>query len=452
MKSNIVFFLRYMLQTVSLVAFVLFLADLSYPLGPESPLLQWFSRLDPWLLLSQLRWQQEVPYWVWLPLLTLTATLLWGRVFCGWLCPFGAFLALTDKLGRVIFKKMSLTRTKVLHAAQAMKYYWLIFLVIVFFLGSNWVFFLTPFALLSHEIVQVLQGYVPWMLVGITVGTLLFSRLWCSVFCPTGVLLSLVARLRLFRYLITENCVHCAKCTRICSSGTAPTDTGVAKEGCLACGDCQRVCPTKAINWRHSLWRDGNSQFASIDNVAATKPQSSRRQFFKVAFAVALAAAAWKKTVWAAERVLRPPGALPEVDFTAICNRCGRCVQVCPSKALRPMPITDGIANFETPYIIPRKNRCDLCLACQAVCPTGAIAQVPLEKVRMGQAAIDKSRCIAWNESKLCFICGEQCLVLAIEGDEHHRPTILADKCVGCGSCENACPVDGEAAIRVLPQ
>ncbi|WP_083795445.1 4Fe-4S dicluster domain-containing protein [Thermosinus carboxydivorans] len=136
-----------------------------------------------------------------------------------------------------------------------------------------------------------------------------------------------------------------------------------------------------------------------------------------------MATAFWEKTVWAAEKVLRPPGALPEPEFTAVCNRCGRCIKV----------------------------RCDLCLACQEVCPTGAIAKVPLEKVRMGRAVIDQHRCIAWNEGKACLICGEQCPVLAIAADEQHRPSVLVDKCVGCGSCENACPVDGEAAIRVFP-
>jgi ferredoxin-type protein NapH len=452
MKFKIALYLRYALQTISLVSFVLLLANLSYPLGPEVLLLQSFSQLDPWLLLSQLRWQQEVPHWVWLPLLNLTATLLWGRLFCGWLCPFGAFLALADKLGRTVLKNMSLARAKVLQTVQPMKYYWLLFLVIVFVLGSNWVFFLTPFALFSHEIVRIVQGNIPWILIGIAAGTLLFSRLWCSVLCPTGVLLSLAARLRLFRYQVAGNCMHCGKCMKVCSVGAALADTDVAQDGCLGCGDCRRACPAKAISWQLSSWSGKSRQVALADDIAATKRQSSRRQFFKVGFAVVMAAALWKRTVWAAEKVLRPPGALPEVDFTAVCNRCGRCIQVCPSKALRPMPVTGGIGNFETPYIIPRKNRCDLCLACQEVCPTGAIEKVPLEKIRMGKAAIDKSRCIAWNESKLCFICGEQCPVQALEGGEQHQPVILLDKCVGCGSCENACPVDGEAAIRVFPQ
>lgn len=386
--------IRYILQAISLISFVLLLARLSYPPGLETQLLLWFSRLDPWLLLNHLRWWQEVPFWAFLPLLTLTVTVLWGRLFCSWLCPFGAFMTLTDKTAKTLYKNASPARTKVLLALQPIRHYWLLLLAIIFILGSNWVLFLTPFALFGHEIVRILQGYIPWTLIAITAATLLFSRVWCVVLCPTGALLSLAARLR-------------------------PPRSGPP---------------------------------APIDDTVATKPQSSRRRFLKTAFVVTVAAVLWKKAVWAAEKVLRPPGALAEPDFTAVCNRCGRCINVCPSKALRPMPITTGIANFETPYIIPRQNRCDLCLACQEVCPTGAIAQVPLEKIRMGVAVIDKSRCIAWNNDKLCFICGEQCPVLAIESDDHHRPAILADKCVGCGSCENACPVHGEAAIRVVPK
>ncbi len=443
--------LRYTLQLLSLLSFIVLIAALSYPPGLENQILQWVSRFDPWLLLSQLRWQQEVPSWTWLPLVTVVSTLLWGRVFCGWICPFGGLLMVADKLGRCFFPQLSTLRSKVLCAGQPIRGYWFIFLVTVFVLGSNWVFFFTPFALFNHEIVRTFQGQIPWLLIGILFGTLLFSRLWCSVLCPTGVLLSLIGRLRFFRYKVTGDCVQCGKCKRTCPVGVSTVLSGMAQEGCLVCGDCQRVCPTRAIEWKHSFIWNKDSQDASNDDVVSREHQESRRKFFKVAFAVAVAAAVWRKTVWAAEKTLRPPGALPEPDFTAVCNRCGRCVQVCPANALQPMPITEGLANFETPHIIPRKNRCDLCLACQKVCPTGAIAQVPLEKVQMGKAVIKPSRCIAWHEDKLCYICGEQCPVLAITADEQHRPIVQSDKCVGCGSCENGCPVNGEAAIRVFP-
>lgn len=451
MAAKKTLWLRYALQFISCISFIVLLAVLSYPPELENQILEGVSRLDPWLLASRFRWQQEVPFWAWLPLVTVASALLWGRIFCGWVCPFGALLLFADAVGRKIFPGLSTVRSKVLNAAQPMGGYWFLFLLAVFLLGSNWIFFFTPFALFSHEIVRGFQEQIPWLLIGIMLVTLLFSRLWCSVLCPTGALLSLIAQLRFFRYKVTGNCVQCGECTQACPAGTAPAKTGTALSGCLVCGGCQRVCPTQAIEWKPSFGRnDGISPVAAGDVLVKTK-QASRRQFFKTAFAIAAAAVLWKKTVWAAEKTLRPPGALPEPDFTAVCNRCGRCVQVCPANALRPMPLSEGLANFETPHIIPRKNRCDLCLACQKVCPTGAIAPVELAKISIGKAVIDHSRCIAWNDGKLCYICGEQCPVLAITADEFHRPFVQSAKCAGCGACENGCPVKGEAAIRVFP-
>ena len=70
----------------------------------------------------------------------------------------------------------------------------------------------------------------------------------------------------------------------------------------------------------------------------------------------------------------------------------------------------------------------------------------------MGTAVIDRQRCLAWGENKLCFICGEQCPRLAISGGgEQNRPVVHPGKCVGCGTCEHACPVRGAAAIHVRP-
>lgn len=450
--------LRYALQGISLFLFVFLMVTLFYPLGWQATLLEWFSRLDPWALFSYLRWQHSLPTWGWLPLLTLAITLLLGRVFCGWLCPFGALLMLSDKASRIIFKnkrafkKITLFRTKILHWLQPMRSFWLLFLAVIFVLGSNWVLFFTPFALFSHELVKILQGTVPWVLIGIIAGTLIFSRLWCSVLCPTGILLSVLARLRLFRYQVAGNCVQCAKCTASCSVGAAPAATGVAKEGCLACGDCQRVCPTKAVHWLPIYYGRSKNKTEIASGMTGVKNKHSRRQFFKIASTIVAAAVLWEKTVGAAKKVLRPPGALQETEFTAVCNRCGRCIKACSNNALQPMPVTEGFECWETPYIIPRQANCVLCFTCREVCPTGAIAQVPLEQVKMGAAELDKQRCIAWNENKLCVICGEQCPVQAIEIDDQLKPIVYSDKCVGCGTCEKACPVDGEAAITVLPK
>jgi len=158
----------------------------------------------------------------------------------------------------------------------------------------------------------------------------------------------------------------------------------------------------------------------------------------------------WTKAVQAQSKFLRPPGARLEPEFNEMCSRCGRCLKVCPTRALWPIPVYGGLDNFETPQFIPRRGRCDLCMACQEICPTGAILKVPTEQVKIGTASVDQTRCLAWTEQKLCFLCGEQCPFLAIQGDELVRPTVVEEMCVGCGACEFGCPVEGEAAIRVF--
>jgi MauM/NapG family ferredoxin protein len=175
-----------------------------------------------------------------------------------------------------------------------------------------------------------------------------------------------------------------------------------------------------------------------------------RRTFLKAGAVAAVAAAVWAvlriRPSWL--RPLRPPGAQAEERFVSLCSRCGRCIKVCPSQALWPMPLSSGTGNFETPQLIPRKGRCELCLLCQEVCPTGAIQPTRVEEVRIGTAVIDKGSCLVWGQGINCLLCLEQCPMFAISTDPMERPVVDEQTCVGCGACENGCPVDG-SAIRV---
>jgi formate hydrogenlyase subunit 6/NADH:ubiquinone oxidoreductase subunit I len=99
------------------------------------------------------------------------------------------------------------------------------------------------------------------------------------------------------------------------------------------------------------------------------------------------------------------------------------------------------------------------CNQCGHVCPTQAIRALPLEEkkfVKIGTAVIDRHRCIAWEQEKLCLICAEVCPFNAIETrivdnfrGMFKRPFVMEDKCTGCGYCEKACPVYGRGAIEV---
>ena len=150
------------------------------------------------------------------------------------------------------------------------------------------------------------------------------------------------------------------------------------------------------------------------------------------------------------EAPLRPPGALEEVEFLSTCTRCNACSDACPHFAILKLPMQAGVA-ANTPYISPDTQPCLLCedFPCIQVCEPGALAPLGQEGVAMGRALVDKEACQTYDD-KVCTLCYDACPYpeAAITIDEDFHPRIL-DSCVGCGQCQQRCPVH-PVGIRAL--
>ncbi|MCB1341975.1 MAG: ferredoxin-type protein NapG [Pseudooceanicola sp.] len=163
---------------------------------------------------------------------------------------------------------------------------------------------------------------------------------------------------------------------------------------------------------------------------------------------------------------LRPPGALGEDVFLAACIRCGLCVRDCPYDTLSLARLgADGPATG-TPFFTARDVPCEMCddIPCVAACPTGALDQglASINEARMGTAVlVDQENCLNFLGLR-CDVCYRVCPVIdeaiTLELSHNNRsghhaifaPTVHADRCTGCGKCEQACVLP-EAAIKVLP-
>ncbi len=162
---------------------------------------------------------------------------------------------------------------------------------------------------------------------------------------------------------------------------------------------------------------------------------------------------------------LRPPGAIEEPQFMALCIRCNRCLEVCPYSSI----IRDGIGpTIGTPYVMAEEKACYLCMACCRLCPTGALNRdlKDPEKVKMGKAGIDPEICyshIFLKQDKipefstqkigaLCNTCYNVCPFpeKAIKLKNNLFPVVL-DGCVGCGVCVERCPTRPKRAINIVP-
>lgn len=164
-------------------------------------------------------------------------------------------------------------------------------------------------------------------------------------------------------------------------------------------------------------------------------------------------------------QALRPPGALAEGDFLGACLRCGLCVRACPYDTLRLAAPGEPVATG-TPYFIARRVPCEMCedIPCVAACPSGALdpGLEDIDEARMGTAVIvDREGCLNLQGLR-CDVCYRVCPLVdeAITLERRHNPrtgrhavfepTVHADRCTGCGKCEQACVLP-RAAIKVLP-
>ncbi|OQY26325.1 MAG: hypothetical protein B6244_13955 [Candidatus Cloacimonetes bacterium 4572_55] len=149
---------------------------------------------------------------------------------------------------------------------------------------------------------------------------------------------------------------------------------------------------------------------------------------------------------------LRPPGAVPEDEFISRCIKCSKCAQVCSYNSIKILHLNAG-KDFGTPVIEAKDIPCYLCMECPRICPSGALdnALVDKEKVRMGLAVIDESKCLPFL-GVICRSCYDECPIhrVAIVLEDELLPRIDAETCTGCGICESVCPAE-EIAITIKP-
>jgi ferredoxin-type protein NapG len=152
-------------------------------------------------------------------------------------------------------------------------------------------------------------------------------------------------------------------------------------------------------------------------------------------------------------RYIRPPGALIEKEFIALCTKCDECLKACPHYSIRRLNKDFDIADG-TPIIVPDETPCYLCedFPCIRACKEGALIEVKdKEGVGMGKAYINESNCMAWG-AQFCEHCVRNCPIPGAIFQDENRPIVDKEKCVGCGICENVCnTVNQPIAIKVVP-
>jgi len=453
--------LRWAIQLTSLLLFVLLFARLRYGATPN--LTDIYFRLDPLLFAIVSIATRSLLVAGLLSLAVVVGTLLFGRFFCGYVCPLGTTVDLAD----AVFRRKS---------PRATNWKWGKFLVLIFLLGSaalgaSFVGFLDPLAILARSLALVFYpgasyfiGLVSSLRPAVFTETLLAfatfvlilglgliaPRFWCRNLCPLGGLLGLLSKLSLFKFSFRSECKACGLCERVCPTGAIDSERQkVDPAECIGCLECLHQCADRRIGFGVR---------------PAPAPLDIGRREAILALGSAVVAVPLARSVIHRKlqgRLLRPPGSIPEPDFLNACVHCGRCMKVCPTNGLQPAILESGFDGLWTPRLVPRIGACEKnCNMCGQVCPTSAIRNLPPEEktyARIGTAVVDRTRCLAWEQNRACLVCDEACPYNAIDardetvlGTTLGRPFVNEAACVGCGLCESRCPVDGPAAIQVF--
>lgn len=157
-------------------------------------------------------------------------------------------------------------------------------------------------------------------------------------------------------------------------------------------------------------------------------------------------------------RWIRPPFALPELDFVLACTRCGECIAACPHGTVFSLSVGLGAILAGTPALDLNNRACYLCAdwPCVNACQQGALSLPYAEAwpAPLAEATIDTAQCLPYQGPE-CGACESSCPVAGALRWEHTRPHIDPTLCLGCGRCRSACIVSGQdesgGAIRMRP-
>ncbi len=416
----------------------------------------WLLQLDPLVALGTILTSHTLYTGLLWALATVILTIIVGRFFCSWVCPFGSMHHFIGYLGRrkkPVAKKIDLNTYR---NAQRIKY------VILFVLLGMALFpsmaatlqlgLLDPIPLVtrSFNMIIVAIGDKPfnvifpndrfyelgWLTFGIFAGALLLNlaipRFFCRFICPLGAFFGIINRFAIWRIGKNQSdCIQCRMCEQNCEGGCEPAGTFRNSE-CVLCMNCLNDCTHGLIAYQAQKSRAGE----------ITGPDISRRGVVLSLAGGVLAVPAirlgGKLSANFSNKLIRPPGSLAEPEFLDRCIKCGQCMRVCPTNVIQPASLEGGLETLWTPILNNRigSSGCQLnCTACGNICPTGAIRPITLEEkigfgefadvgpIKMGTAFVDRNRCLPWAFNRPCLVCEENCPISpkAIYTVEYYR-------------------------------
>ena len=219
------------------------LAVVGFGFGGSCPcMLKSFDNTLLFITGNEVKWASLVLFIGLIPL-----TYVFGRVWCGWICHFGALQEFIHKNSKWNFWKTPKAQ-KVLFGVQIGVFaIWVLWLLIA---QTSYICKYDPFVKIFN---LNINGIVNYIIVGFLIVLSLFvNRPFCRAICPIGFVLGWVARIPYARRLhIKDFCIGCSKCKTRCDKGAIVGEKSIKHRvdanACIFCGECMSECPQQGF-------------------------------------------------------------------------------------------------------------------------------------------------------------------------------------------------------------
>jgi len=178
---------------------------------------------------------------------TVVSTVLWGRLYCGRVCAYGA---LTQTLDAIVPAGWRVDVSKAIEKRAS----WIKFGVLVGVVG----YYIVSKDLLIYQYVEPFWMFGlfgttgMWIGVGVLLAATVFVRnLYCRFLCPVGATLGIMSLLTVFKIKRWSECGTCRICEKACQWG-AIDGPAINMTECVRCDDCERLYDdtAKCPHWR----------------------------------------------------------------------------------------------------------------------------------------------------------------------------------------------------------